>query len=90
MLCILRKRPELISSMRRLFCGEKNRLQSDFVNAAQELITLEKQQIQAVTRGDSDLAQLDLMVRMAQEKKESTKYALMAHLESHACAAGMK
>ena len=90
MLCILRKRPELIPSMRRLFCGEKNRLESEFVNAAQDLITLEKQQIQAVTRGDSDLARFDLLLHMAQEKKESTKYALMTHLESHACAARMK
>jgi hypothetical protein len=67
------------------FCEEKARLLGEFLHATQELTALMSQQTQAVIEGDSDFAQFDLLLHLAQEKKDKAKYVWIAHVESHRC-----
>jgi len=67
------------------FCEEKNRLQDEFLKAIHDLSALQNQQTQAVIEGDSDFCRFDLLLHLAQEKKEMAKYAWIAHVESHRC-----
>ena len=67
------------------FCEEKNRLRQEFLNAIRELVAIQAQQTQAVIDRDPDFARFDVLLHMAQERKDQTKYALIAHIESHHC-----
>jgi hypothetical protein len=67
------------------FCDMKNLLQHNFLHAIRDLNSLLAQQTQAVIEGDSDFVRFDLLIHMAQEKKEMAKYAWIAHVESHRC-----
>jgi hypothetical protein len=67
------------------FCEEKNRLQKEFLAAIHDLVETQKQQTQAVIDGDTDFARFDVLLHMAHERKESAKYAWIAHVESHHC-----
>jgi hypothetical protein len=67
------------------FCPEKNRLKDEFLKAIHELNALQKQQTQAVIDGDPDFSRFDVLLHLAQEKKDNAKYAWMAHVESHRC-----
>jgi hypothetical protein len=66
-------------------CGEKNRLRQDFLNAIHELVAIQAQQTQAVIDRDPDFTRFDVLLHMAQQRKGHTKYALIAHIESHHC-----
>jgi hypothetical protein len=70
------------------FCKEKNRLLSEFVRAIHELTTLLSEQTQAVINGEPDFSRLDLLLHLAQEKKEQAKYLWIAHVEAHHCEEG--
>jgi hypothetical protein len=70
------------------FCEEKNRLLRDFLQAIQELSALQSQQSQAVIDGDPDFSRFDVLLHLAQEKKDKAKYAWMAHVELHHCEEG--
>ena len=67
------------------FCGEKNRLLDAFLQSIHELNAIQAEQTQAVIDGDTDFSRFDVLLHMAQEKKESAKYAWIAHVESHGC-----
>jgi hypothetical protein len=69
------------------FCEEKNRLMAEFLDAIHELTTLQSQQTQAVIEGE-DFTRFDLLLHLAQEKKDKAKYEWMAHVESHHCEEG--
>jgi hypothetical protein len=66
-------------------CEERHRLMDDFLEAVRELNMIQSFQTQAVIDGDHDFARFDPMIYAAQEKKDSAKYAWMAHIESHLC-----
>lgn len=68
-----------------IFCEQNKRLQDDFIEATRRLNALLTQQVQAVIDGDPDFARFDVLIHMAQEAKESAKYAWIGHLESHEC-----
>jgi len=70
------------------FCEEKNRLLGDFLRAIHDLNGLLKQQMECVTRGDTDFTRFDGLLHAAQEKKENAKYAWMAHVQAHHCEQG--
>jgi len=38
-----------------------------------------------VIEDDPDFCRFDILLHMAQDNKEQTKYALMAHVEAHGC-----
>ena len=67
------------------FCLEKHRLLNEFVTAIRELNALLSEQTQAVIDGDPEFSRLDLLLHLAQEKKDQAKYRWIAHVESHHC-----
>jgi hypothetical protein len=80
------KRDSLIPDV--AFCEEKNRLLDEFLEAIHELTTIQSQQSQAVIEGDPDFTRFDLLLHVAQEKKDKAKYLWIAHVESHHCEEG--
>ena len=58
----------------------------EFLQASHELIELHNQQMRAAIEGDLDFSRFDVLLHLAQEKKERAKYAWLAHVESHHCA----
>ena len=70
------------------FCEEKSRLLNEFLQASREMMALQNQQTQAVIQGDSDFPRFDVLLHLAQERKEIAKYAWIAHVESHGCGEG--
>jgi hypothetical protein len=67
------------------FCEAKHRLIRDFTAASHELMEIQHQQMLAVIEQDSDFARFDDLIHMAREKKDSAKYALIAHVDEHHC-----
>ena len=67
------------------FCREKVRLGDEFLQAIHYLGVLQSQQEQAVIEGDPDFARFDLLIHMANERKDQVKYALLIHVENHHC-----
>jgi hypothetical protein len=66
-------------------CEEKERLRNEFLSAIHELVEIQKQQTQAVIDGDQDFTRFDVLLHMAQERKEHAKYAWLTHVQSHHC-----
>ncbi|MCU1336371.1 MAG: hypothetical protein JWO19_1952 [Bryobacterales bacterium] len=66
-------------------CGEHNRLLDDFGVAVRELLELHEQQWGAIIEGDNDSYRFDVLIHMANEKKQSAKYAYLRHVEAHGC-----
>lgn len=67
------------------FCMERTRLQSELLSAIREVSALLSQQTQAVIDGDPEFARFDILLQMAQQRKEMAKYAWISHVESHHC-----
>jgi hypothetical protein len=78
-------KPDRVKIPKIAFCEEKNRLMQDFLACVRELLTLQDQQTQAVINEDPDFARFDILMHLAQEKKERAKYAWIAHVEQHRC-----
>jgi hypothetical protein len=66
-------------------CQEHNGLLDAFGEAVQELIMLHEQQFQAILDGDSECQRFDVLIHMANEKKQLAKYAYVRHVEDHGC-----
>jgi hypothetical protein len=66
-------------------CEEAARLRNALIAAIRELNALSTEQVEAVISEDSDFGRFDLLIHMANEKKDQAKYALLQHLESHRC-----
>jgi hypothetical protein len=66
-------------------CEEHNRLLDGFGEAVQELLKLHEQQFLAIVGGDTEAHRFDLLIHMANEKKQVAKYAYLLHVESHGC-----
>ena len=58
---------------------------NEFLAAIQELTTWQNEQTQALIGGDPDFTRFDVLLYLAQERKEKAKYAWIAHVESHQC-----
>src|SRR5258708_34626742 len=70
---------------RSLGCDEHNRLLDEFGAAVQELLKIHQQQFLAIFEGDVECPRFDILIHMANEKKQWAKYAYMRHVESHGC-----
>jgi hypothetical protein len=68
------------------FCEEKQQLTDRLLEAIHELTVLHSRQTQAVIDGDQDFPRFDMLLHLAQEKKDNAKYAWIEHVESHRCA----
>ncbi len=75
---------ETVSS-RNARCDEHRRLLGEFGTAVRDLLRLHEQQFLAITQGDPECNRFDLLIHMANEKKQLAKYAYISHLESHGC-----
>jgi hypothetical protein len=71
--------------VRKSGCEEHDRLLDEFGVAVHELLSIHQQQFSAIFEGDSDSTRFDLLIHMANEKKQETKYAYLRHVESHGC-----
>lgn len=67
-------------------CVENRTLLDEFGAAVHDLLKLHEDQFQAIIQGDSDSSRFDLLIHMANEKKQLAKYAYIRHVESHGCA----
>ena len=70
------------------FCEQKQRLLRNFLSTIQELNAIQAQQTRAVIEGDDDFTRFDLLLHLAQERKDQAKYAWIAHVEEHHCHEG--
>jgi hypothetical protein len=69
----------------RCHCKESYQLLDEFLDAVHELNVLHTLQTRAVIRGERDFSRFDLLIYLAHERKDSVKYAWMAHIEKHHC-----
>lgn len=76
----------VVSLSCRTGCEEYSRLLEDFAVAVRELLKLHEEQLIAIVEGDDDSSRFDLLIHMANEKKQVAKYAYIRHVESHGCA----
>ena len=67
------------------FCPQKARMMNEFIDAIHHLGELQSQQAKALIEGDPDFARFDLLIHMANEKKDQVKYAWLSHVEEHGC-----
>jgi two-component system, chemotaxis family, response regulator Rcp1 len=66
-------------------CEEHNRLLDDFGVAVRGLLSLHDEQFLAIVDGDTECSRFDLLIHMANEKKQMAKYAYLRHVEAHGC-----
>jgi hypothetical protein len=70
---------------RRWGCEEHNRLLDEFGGAVRALLDLHEQQMLAIVEEDGDFTRFDLLIHMANEKKQQAKYAYLRHVDAHGC-----
>jgi len=63
-------------------CFEKRRLLEAFTEAVHQVMLLQQQQVTDILNND-DFSRFDLLLHMANEKKEQAKYAYLQHVEKH-------
>ena len=66
-------------------CEENRRLLNEFGMAVQDLMRIHEQQFVAIVQADPESNRFDLLIHMANEKKQHAKYAYLRHVESHGC-----
>lgn len=67
------------------FCQEQRDFLEEFSLAIGEVLTLNEQQFRAIVEGDTDFNRFDLLIHMANEKKQKAKYDYLRHVEVHRC-----
>jgi hypothetical protein len=65
------------------FCPQRQHLLEQFVIAAQEQIDLQNAQLNAFIHGEG--FPLEPEIADARERRDQTKYAVLAHEELHGC-----
>lgn len=68
------------------YCEEKQELTDRLLQAIHELTILHSQQTRAVIEDDEDFPRFDVLLQLAQQRKDNAKYAWIEHVESHRCA----
>ena len=66
-------------------CQENRRLLDEFGMAVQDLMRIHEQQFLAIVQADPESNRFDLLIHMANERKQRAKYAYLRHVESHGC-----
>lgn len=66
-------------------CQENRRLLDQLGMAVQELMRIHEQQFLAIVQADPESNRFDLLIHMANERKQQAKYAYLRHVESHGC-----
>lgn len=68
-----------------LGCEEQGRLRTTLVEAVKELLGLHQEQHDAIVQGDTEWHRFDLLIHMANEKKQQAKYDFVRHVGTHRC-----
>jgi len=76
---------DLGASSRKSGCEEHDRLLVGFGATVRELLALHEQQFLAILEGDSESSRFDVLIHMANEKKQLAKYAYLRHVDTHGC-----
>jgi len=66
-------------------CAEQRRLLDMFGEAVQEMLLLHEQQFVSIVAGDLESHRFDLLIHMANERKQQAKYAYLQHVDTHGC-----
>ena len=66
-------------------CGERVCHMEEFLEAIRELTQLQNEQAKAVIEGDPEFSRFDLLIHMANQRKDRAKYALLLHVQEHGC-----
>jgi CheY-like chemotaxis protein len=66
-------------------CEEHAHLLDEFGVAVRELLELHQQQFVAISSGENEAERFDILIHMANEKKQLAKYAYLRHLDQHGC-----
>jgi hypothetical protein len=67
-----------------LLCLEKRRLLESFTAAVHEIMLLQQQQVTDIVN-DDDFTRFDLLLHLANERKDLAKYAYLQHEDEHGC-----
>jgi hypothetical protein len=67
-----------------VFCATRQQLLDGYWEAMQQLTMLQDQQVAAMIAG-GEFTSFDLLIQMAQERKNQAKDAYLAHTEKHGC-----
>ena len=70
------------------YCLESRCLLDAFGATVEALLILHEQQFAAILSEDSQCDRFDLLIHMANEKKQQAKYAYLLHVEKHGCSRG--
>jgi len=73
------------TAARNMGCEEHARLLDEFGVAVRELLELHQQQFQAISSGEDGSERFDILIHMANEKKQLAKYTYLRHLDQHGC-----
>jgi chemotaxis family two-component system response regulator Rcp1 len=73
------------TAIRQTGCDEHSRLLDEFGGAVGELLALHEEQFRAIAEDGSEFPRFDLLIHMANEKKQKAKYSFLRHLEAHGC-----
>ena len=65
-------------------CVEKRRLLEAFTETVHQVMLLQQQQVTDILNNE-DFSRFDVLLHMANEKKEQAKYAYLQHVEKHGC-----
>ena len=68
-----------------LGCVEQGRLRAALSETVKELLGFHQEQHDAIVQGDTEWYRFDLLIHMANEKKQQAKYEFVRHVETHRC-----
>src|SRR5437764_3479737 len=66
-------------------CPENERLLHVFGEAVNELLIFQEQHFHALVSGETDSERYEVLIHLANEKRQAAKYAYLMHLEAHGC-----
>ena len=67
----------VLNTARGIVCEDYRRLLDDFAAAIHELVQLHQQQLRAIMEGDTEGNRFDLLIHMANAKKQDAKYGIV-------------
>jgi hypothetical protein len=76
---------EEVTASGSLRCKDEVRFMEEFAVAVKELIKIHEEQFQALIQNDPESNRFDLLIHMANERKQQAKYNYLSHVESHGC-----
>jgi len=65
------------------FCDECRSLRTEFLHAVHEVIELNERHMKAVLDNETEPHRFDILIHLANDRKQNIKYAYVHHLETH-------